>query len=167
MQLNKTNGHIIRLDKIDINQNRIVYSKYETIINEEAFLIEQLPYVFTGITLKDYLNQDTNFETICLNQLKTEKLDETWSTSTDVQNWLYSNKPFRVIINNDESTSEMLINEAYKTLFDALFIKHKTTTTSNRGDKNSIIYVDQLDSNEIAIVQEFIGTWIFTEQKIT
>jgi len=70
MQLNNTNGKSIKLDKIDILQNRIVYSIYEygTSTNKT-----QLSYVFKTMNLKDYLTQTVNFEELCYTNLIAEK----------------------------------------------------------------------------------------------
>ena len=82
------------------------------------------------------------------------------------KNSLFPSKQYRVIINNDESTSQLLTNEAYRMLYLALLEKHKDTSISYNEDKNAVMYVDELKPAEISIVQDFLNVWIFTEQKI-
>jgi len=83
MQLNNTNGKVIILDKIDILQNRIVYSVYEY---GGGQVLEQKALVFTTINLKDYLGIETNFEALCYTKLVEEK-ETDFVISEDVQNW--------------------------------------------------------------------------------
>ena len=72
MQLNNTTtGHSIKLNKIDILNNRVVYTEYQ-LTGNYPYIEGQKPYTFTSISLKDYLNVSTNYEELCYNTLKTE-----------------------------------------------------------------------------------------------
>lgn len=159
MQLNNTNGKVIKLDKIDVNQNRIVYSVYEY---GGGNFLKQISYVFTSIKLKDYLNQEINFTNFCYEKLAEEK-EKDYTISEDTQNWLHIEKPIRVMIDNSMSTKEMVDNVAYKTLMDVMLDVHKGFIKV--GEKQTIIYVSTLDPEEMVVIADFVGVWIFTENK--
>ncbi len=85
MQLNNENGKSIVLDKIDVNQNRIVYSTYE--YGGSGHILAQTSYTFTSVTLSNYLDVSINYTTFCYDTLVVEKEKE-YVRSEDDQNWI-------------------------------------------------------------------------------
>lgn len=94
MQLNSPNGNVIRLNKIDINQNRVVYSKYDF---GNGKLLEQKALVFSTIDLKDYLTIEIVYETLCYNTIVTEQ-EPSFVLDEEVQNWLFPATNVRIYI---------------------------------------------------------------------
>lgn len=181
---NKINNEIITIDKIDINNNFIVYNHYETqcfdndnkVVKE--YLINQEVYYFKNIQLKGYLNQSTDFNELVLNQLLLEKFTTTvliseedeeavydttsdWVYENNIQNWLFANKPYRVTIDATLHNKTVLVNSNYELLTDKLFVRHKDYIIYN--EKAIIVYVNGLLQEEIAVVQNYLNVWIFTE----
>ena len=162
----------IKIDKIDINQNRIVYSEYETIVADKKFLIKQLPYVFTEINLKDYLNESTNFETLCLTQLINEILDETWTISEDIQNWIYSERPKRILILNKLILQELKPLDNRGTLspmgqiIERVKVQHYGFYKDIPDDTSFVMYVDTITAEDYPIILPFLNTSIWSDNKI-
>jgi hypothetical protein len=181
---NKINNEIIVIDKIDINNNFIIYNHYEAQcfdMNNEVikeYLISQTPYYFKNINLKDYLNESTDFTELTLKQLLAEQFttytlisdfDEElvyttssdWNYEDNIQNWLFDTKPYRVTIDAILHNKTVLANNNYELLTDELFVRHKDFIIYN--EKAIIVYVNGLLPGEISVVQDFINVWIFTE----
>jgi len=85
MQIDNPNGNVILLDKIDVNQNRVVYSRYDYGLGK---FLEQKARVFTTITLQDYLTLETVYETLCYNTLIAE-VEPAYVLSEELQYWLF------------------------------------------------------------------------------
>lgn len=96
MQLDHPNGQVIILDKIDINQNRVTYSRYDY-GGENGKFLEQIFHVFTTINLMDYLTEEIVFEELCYNTIVTEK-ESGYVIEEEVQNWLVPPTAVRVYV---------------------------------------------------------------------
>ncbi len=94
MQIDNPNGNVILLDKIDVNQNRVVYSRYDYGLGK---FLEQKARVFTTITLQDYLTLETVYETLCYNTLIAE-VEPAYVLSEELQNWLFPSASDRVYV---------------------------------------------------------------------
>lgn len=181
---NKINNEIITIDRIDINNNFIVYNHYEAqcfdmsnkVVKE--YLISQNVYYFKNIQLKNYLNESTDFTELSLKQLLSEEFtihtlisepeeEPVYTTTSDwlyednIQNWLFTNKPYRVTIDAIMHNKTVLANEDYELLTDELFVRHKDFIIYN--EKAIIVYVNGLLPDEISIVQDYVNVWLFTE----
>ena len=172
MQLNNgINGHTILIDKIDILQNRIVYTEFEYKSESLNFFEKQQAHTFKNINLKDYLSQSTNFTELCYTQLKIEKELTEFVISQDSQNWLFPNRPYRIIVISSFILKELqpLDNTGKLSNVGALIenekIKNFGFYIDNSEDKISVIYVNSIDTDDTPTIAPFIGTTMFIEQK--
>lgn len=94
MQLNNQNGNVILIDKIDVNQNRVVYSVYDY---GQGKKLEQKSLVFSTINLQAYLTQEIIYETLCYNTIVAEK-ETGYVLGEELQNWLYPVTTRRVYV---------------------------------------------------------------------
>jgi len=167
---NKETGHFIRIDKdkdkIDINNNRVVYTKYETIIYDEIgsvkkeFKIEQKGHEFTTINLEDYLNQTVNFTDLVINELQKE-LFANYVIEEGVYNWIYPLKNYRLVINNTKS-NEALGNPSYLTLLNKMVTEQPNRLVQKT---NTIIYVNSIEEGDLSeSIVPYINDWIFIER---
>jgi len=162
-QLNdKETGNFIRIDKIDINNNRVVYTDYETIIYDNNGLVlkeckgEQKGYEFKSINLQSYLDTVINFSDLVINTLKVE-LFTNYEISEYGLNWLFEDKAVCLVINNTESNRN-LNNIEYLALLNKI-----VTNQPNRivQTTNILIYVNGIDENDLSdTIDNFIGNWI-------
>ena len=172
MQLNNNrNGHIILIDKIDILQNRIVYTEYEHKNENLTFVKKQSSHVFNDINLKDYLNQSINYTELCYNQLKTEKELTDFIVSEDTQNWLFPDRPYRIAVVSSFILKELqpLDNTGtlsdIGTLIENEKIKNFGFYIDNSEDKISIIYVNTIEPDDMTIVTPYLNNTMFVETK--
>lgn len=96
MQLDHSNGQVILLNKIDVNQNRVIYSRYDY-GGENGRFLEQKALVFSTISLLDYLSQEVIFEELCYETIIVE-VEPGYVIAEEVQNWLYPANNVRVYI---------------------------------------------------------------------
>ncbi len=179
MQLNKTNGDIVIINKGDKQTGRTVFSEYENVVyNTDSsiyakFAIEEQQVKILNLDYSDLADNtktiEDNIDLSILNSLKTE-LGVEWSVSNDIQNWLHTDKPFRVLINNVENNREILVNPDYKTLMNDMLVLHDGFIDVN--NINTVMYVNTLEDSDLSIIAGFINTpenpdgWIYSESKI-
>ena len=172
MQLNNTTtGHSIKLDKIDILNNRVIYTEYQ-LTGAYPYIEGQKPYTFTSINIKDFLKVSTNYEELCLNTLKIELNLTDYQLSEDEQNWLFSERPARVIIKSSFVLKELQPIDASGNLspIGQIIEREKIDNfgfyIDNPDDEISVLYVNQVAPEDQEIINPYIGTSIFIENKI-
>jgi hypothetical protein len=170
MQLNnKLTNNFIRIDKIDILQNKIVYSVYETIVYNSQlyelykYKLKQENYEFKSIDLREYLNQSINFTELCYSKLQSE-LFKDYVIESGLQNWLFYLKHYRITVNNIQNNKQLAINSEYRRLINGMIDLHQNTIIVQ--DENTIMYVNTIKEEDINIVSKFLNKWIFVETKI-
>jgi len=163
MQLNNINGKSIKLDKIDILQNRIVYSIYEYGTKEPKVVIA---YKFKDIQLKDYLNQTVNYEELCYTNLALEN-ETDYVISEDIQNWTISigldgdNTVIRVYLPQALLNEHIFSGSDLDLLIESM--KHLTEFKQVLG-KGSMQYLVTLDPSARLVLEKYEG--IIIENKI-
>jgi len=172
MQLNNiTNGHTIIINKIDINQNRVVYTEYEYKNNEMEYISHQSAHVFTDVVLSDFLSQTTNYMELCYTNLKSERELDEFEISDDLQNWLFDDRPYRIIIISSFILKQLQPIDSTGLLTDigALIenekIKNFGFYIDNPEDVVSILYVNSIDTDDTPTITPYLGTTMFIEAK--
>lgn len=180
-QLNNNNGSIIKIVQININTNRIIYKIFENIVlqvNEgqieivKEFLMES-KVIMLDIemdTIIDNLTANEYIENFALNKIKNLENDN-YEVSEDSQNWLFSERAMRIVIDNAKSNAQLVQNANYRALIDGIVQLHNGYIKV--GEKNVIIYVNEVAPEHGAIIQDFIYDaetnpegWIYLENKI-
>ncbi len=165
MQLNnKINGESIKIDKIDILQNRVVYSLYGL-----DGIISQTVKTFEQITLKDYLNQTVNFTELCYTQVKLELNLIDYTLESDTQCWLSPYKTKRFTIPNSLIVTAIKEDNEFKVAIDKIVSDSKIDTeiliieTSN----NTIVYANSINSSIEDVIMQYISVGIISvEEKL-
>ena len=192
---NKENGHFIRLDKIDILQNRICYTEYQNIVYRKVipepiidilggssiqpdsyieivkeFKNESKSYTFTLINLNNYLNTSTNFTELCFNQLIIELFPD-WIIEDGLQNWLF-NRPIRTIILNSlilEHLKPINTNgdlSALGQLIQRVRVQHYDYYEDNHSDDITVIYFNTIVMSDYLVIKDYLNSSIWSELKI-
>lgn len=170
MQLNKNNGFSVKIDKAYKDSGRLVYSMFENKILSDngdlyaKFLEKQEVKIFDAINFDQsgLLTINQNIDSLFYDALLIE-LGANWVKSEDSQNWLFADKPIRLIIGTVESSNEMVNNTDYKALIDEMLIAHDgfiivNEPTDDYTPKNTIMYVTTIDGNDLPVIAGFINT---------
>lgn len=157
MQLDNPNGQVITLDKIDINRNKVVYSKFD-FGGENGKFLKQTFLEFVTIKLEEYLTQEIIFEELCYNTIVIEA-ESGYATSEEVQNWLYPVTKVRVYI------PALIINQVANTASQLYsLIEIYAADNVARLLEGTHYYRDKLTDDEIDTLTSYPGIQI--EDKI-
>ena len=181
MQINNiTTGKFHRVEKINIHSNSVEYSEFEaSILNTEhtevikEFKGEPQIHIFdkTNLDLSEHLNTNTNFESLCLNQMKTD-LFENDEVSLDIQNWIHPERILRIFIKNCFVLKNLMpINATgdlseIGQLIQRMFLDQFGFYIYNEEDEVSIIYLNTIEAGDVTLIAPFLGTEMWEETKI-
>jgi len=165
-QLNNANGRVISIDKIDIQNNRIVYSIHE--FGDKNVKLSQESHKFTEINLQDYLSETVNYTDLVNEQLAVEK-ETGYTYSDDNQNW--------TILKGSEGNDTLirvyipasLINKEVNTgsAFDLLMKQMSPLAPfTQRNGVGSMQYLEELTEPAISILNSHLEDGVKIENKI-
>jgi len=170
MQLNNDKGNIVRIDQANYDTGRTVFTRFEGIclngdgtVNKE-FVSNFQEVEMMGIDYDILANQGETIENNLIKVFYENLKKDDFLISEDIQNWIHSNKPIRVFIDNIQSAKEMVLNPAYKNLYDEMLVKHEGFIFVD--NINSTMYIDAIEQADLDIILPFVGVWIFIEDKL-
>ena len=181
MQLNKTNGHIIKIDKFNKEDGRVVYTEYESIIlNGDGSIKKEIVDTYQSVKILnvDYSNLadgtltiEENIEKLSYDTLKIE-LGIDYTVSEDIQNWLYSERPMRILILNKLILQELKPTDNLGTLspmgqiIERVKVQHYGFYKDIPDDTSFVMYVDTITAEDYPIILPFLNTSIWSDNKI-
>ena len=170
MQLNnKNNGHIIIIDKIDPNQDIVVFSEYE---NTQMFIQnKKIVQKIINFPLKEflYIDSDVNYLRLSCEKLIENGYEDYIIEEANDKNWLFSNRTNRITI------LKSLIFEHIKPLniagdlsdfgklIERVKKQHFGFYSDNNIDNTFVIYLNDIDSSDAPIIAPFIDKSIWIE----
>jgi len=145
MQLNNTNGTVIKITNYFINKNRI---KYNVLEFGSGNILESKAHDFTSIQLIDFLNKETNFESLCLEKLKEEK-ETTYTLSNDVLNWTIQQgasglSTLRVYLPAVLLSEELNTGSNLDLLIESMKVYNNQLQRLENGNMQYLTYIDAL-----------------------
>jgi len=181
MQINNSiTGKFNRISNIKIQSNSVEYSEFEaSILNADhtaivkEFKDEAQIHVFdkANLDLEQHLNENTNYEALCLNQLK-DDLFENDSVSLDIQNWIYPERILRISIKNDFVLKNLMpinstgdLSEIGQIIQD-LLIEQFGFYIFNENSEISIIYLNTIKEGDLPVIAPYLGVEMWQETKI-
>ena len=148
MQLNNKNNHdVIKIDKIRIYQNIIVYSLFD--IKKQR--IKQ-GTIKTLSDLPNKLKVNTNFFELAYSELLEEFTD--FELSDNIKNWKNYNKELRVIIPQDVVRQSLLENNELGKLI-MREINNKEKHIYNERDF-VVAYYKGIDNTDMSIIEPYV-----------
>jgi hypothetical protein len=181
IQLNKTNGHIIKIDDYTKKTGKVVFTEFENILfNDNGTIKKEFisKYQNTKILNVDYsklsdgsLTDEENILKRFYEALKLELGDE-YVISYDIQNWLYSERPMRILILNKLILQELKPTDNLGTLspmgqiIERVKVQHYGFYKDISDDTTFIVYVDTITEEDYPIILPFLNTSIWSDNKI-
>lgn len=179
---NKKNGHTILIDRIDYDSKRVIYTEYEKIIYNQALEIVKsfVSYQKTKICNLDLtlianasMSIEDNIKKQCFIDILTVLDDnQDWVISYNIQNWLFPERLTQIIILNELVLKSLTSLDALGNLsplgelLTGERIKNFGFYIANSNDVVSVLYANQIDSEDLPIIIPYIGTSIWVETKL-
>lgn len=172
MQINTTDGHIIIINRIKVDKNIVECTEYEVGVTDMLDLVKvkDFSYEFKTVKLKDYLNLLVNYTDVCKEKL-IEELGLTITGNDDLQNWLFTSRDKRVVIENslvlealqpinadgDVSPLGQIVERVKK--------QHFGYYIDNTKDKMFVVYVNTVADEDAPILAQYFGNRVWVDIK--
>lgn len=169
---NEKTGGQIDIKTPYINYNRIEYyisetPGFNTKLDNKKFNISD--FDMSNLWFSGELDND-----LCLLKIKEFVFENSsdWELSEDAQNWIFETKVKRLLIDNELVVWALNQYDAegdptpLNQLIELSRTVHKGFIINPEGNKYTVIYIDQVNPGDVAILAPYFNTQVFLQDKI-